>query len=186
MEEVNIIVDEAKSMMDRAVEHVGHELAKIRAGKAMPSMLDGVQVEYYGAMTPLNQVSSVNSLDARTLIIKPWEKSMIGEIEKAIRNADLGLNPQNDGESVIINIPTLTEERRLELVKHAKHEGEQGKISLRNARHDAIHHLKSLKDEGVAEDDIKRGEDMIQEVIDKHSDKIDKLVSQKEEDIMHV
>ena len=176
MEEVEFILDHAKEMMDKSVSHVSQEFTKIRAGKALPSMLDGIMVEYYGAMTPLNQVSSVNSLDARTLTIKPWEKNIINTIEKAIRDADLGINPQNDGEQIILPVPALTEERRRELVKQVKNEGEQGKISLRNVRHEAIHELKALKDEGVAEDDIKRAEDRIQEIINSHTKKIDDLI----------
>ena len=186
MEEVEFILDHAQEMMDKSVGHVSQELVKIRAGKAMPSMLDGILVEYYGAMTPLNQVSSINSLDARTLTVKPWEKSIINDIEKAIRDADLGINPQNDGEQIILPVPALTEERRIDLVKHVKHEGEQGKISLRNVRHEAIHELKALKDEGVSEDEIKRAEDKVQEIINKHTKQIDELVAKKEEDIMHV
>lgn len=186
MEEVEFVLDHAQEMMDKSVEHVSQELVKIRAGKAMPSMLDGILVEYYGAMTPLNQVSSINSLDARTLTVKPWEKNIINDIEKAIRDADLGINPQNDGEQIILPVPALTEERRLELVKQVKNEGEQGKISLRNVRHEAIHELKSLKDEGVSEDEIKRAEEKVQEIINKHTKKIDELVAKKEEDIMHV
>lgn len=185
-EDIQVILDETKEMMNKAVKHVAEELGKIRAGKAMPSMLDSVKVDYYGAKTPLNQVSSVNTLDARTIIVKPWEKTIIGDIEKAIMAADLGLNPQNDGENIIINIPSLTEERRQELVKQAKHEGEEGKISIRNARQEAISQIKELKDEGVSEDDIKVGEDKVQELTDVHGEKIDQLVQKKEEDIMHV
>ena len=186
MEEIEFILDHAQEMMDKSVDHLSQELVKIRAGKALPSMLDGIMVEYYGSMTPLNQVSSINSLDARTLTVKPWEKNIIGEIEKAIRNADIGVNPQNDGESIILPVPALTEERRRDLVKQVKHEGEQGKISLRNVRHESMHELKALKDEGVSEDDIKRAEDKIQTIIDKHTKSIDELVEKKEADIMHV
>ena len=186
MEEIQMYLDDANEKMDSAVDHVAAELTKIRAGKAMPSMLDGIRVEYYGALTPLNQVSSVTTPDARTLMIKPFEKSLIQEIEKAIINSDLGLNPQNDGEQVIINVPALTEERRRELVKHTKNEGEKGKVSLRNARHETIHGIKALKDDGVSEDDIKWGEEEVQLILNKNSKKIEDLLDHKEKEIMTV
>lgn len=186
MEDIDFYLEAADEMMDNAVKHVGQVLIKIRAGKAMPSMLDGLMIEYYGTPTPLNQVASVNTPDARTLMIKPWEKTIIGDIERAIINSDLGLNPQNDGEQVIINIPPLTEERRITLVKQVKHEGEQGKISLRNARHDCQHQLKDLKNEGVSEDDVKRAEDKLNKATEEHSKRIDELVNKKEEEIMTV
>ena len=186
MEEIQMFLDEAKEMMDKAINHLVVELAKIRAGKASPGMLDSIKVDYYGSLTPLNQVASINTPDPRTLMVKPWEKTIIGDIEKAIMNSDIGLNPQNDGEQVIINIPTLTEERRLSLVKQAKHEGEQGKISLRNTRHEILHSLKSLKDEGVSEDEIRIGEEKVQTFTDEYSKKIDLLITKKEEDIITV
>jgi len=186
MEEIQMYLDEAIEKMDKAIEHLINELSKIRAGKAMPNMLDGIMVEYYGASTPLNQVSSVNTPDARTLMIKPWEKNIIKDIEKAIINSDLGLNPQNDGEQIIINVPALTEERRRGLVKQVKAEGEKGKISLRNARHEVLNGIKGLKDDGVAEDDIKTGEEKVQQFIDTHSKKIDALIAHKEQEIMTV
>lgn len=186
MEEIKMYLDDANEKMASAVQHVSAELLKIRAGKAMPNMLDGIRVEYYGTATPLNQVASVSTPDARTLMIKPFEKSLIQEIEKSIINSDLGLNPQNDGEQVIINVPALTEERRKELVKNAKNEGEKGKISLRNARHETIHGIKSLKDDGVSEDDIKWGEEEVQLILNKSSKKIDDLLDHKEQEIMTV
>jgi len=186
MEEVELFLDEAKSLMSKAIKHLASELSKIRAGKAMPNMLDGIRVEYYGNPTPLNQVSSVTTPDARTLMIKPWEKNILHDIERAIINSDLGLNPQNDGEQVIINVPSLTEERRGELVKLVKTEGEQGKISIRNARHDILHQIKALKEEGVSEDDIKKGEDLVQKITDENTEKVDELVNHKEEEIMTV
>lgn len=179
-------LDEANEKMDGAIQHLVEALSKIRAGKAMPSMLDGLMVEYYGTPTPLNQVSSITSPDARTLMIKPWEKTIIQEIERAIINSDLGLNPQNDGEQVIINVPALTEERRIELVKMVKVEGENGKISIRNARHEALHGIKGLKNEGVSEDAIKNGELDVQEITDKHTKKVDEVVQHKEEEIMTI
>ncbi len=186
MEEIQMYLDDAADKMEAAVQHVVTELAKIRAGKAMPSMLDGIKVEYYGVLTPLNQVSSITSPDARTLMIKPFEKTIIQDIEKAIINSDLGLNPQNDGEQVIINVPALTEERRKELVKQVRAESEKGKVSLRNARHETLHGIKALKDEGVSEDDIKWGEEEVQVILNKHAKKIDELIAHKEEEIMTV
>ncbi|MEQ9289032.1 MAG: ribosome recycling factor [Cyclobacteriaceae bacterium] len=186
MEEIELYLDEANELMDKAIEHVNHELSKIRAGKAMPNMLDGIFVEYYGNMTPMNQVASINTPDARSLLIKPWEKSVLGEIEKAIINSDLGLNPQNDGETIRINIPPLTEERRLNLMKQVKAEAENGKISIRNIRKDTNDSLKKLLKEGVSEDLVKDAEGEVQKLTDKHTAKIDKLIEVKEEDIMTI
>lgn len=186
MEEIQLYLDEAKDMMQKAVNHAASELGKIRAGKASPQMLDGIMVEYYGAMTPLNQVSSINTPDARSIIIKPWEKNIIPEIEKAITNSDLGLNPQNDGEIVRISVPPLTEERRKDLVKHAKHEAELGKVSIRNARKEINDSLKELQKEGASEDEVKRAEDKVQEFTNQFSEKIDEMLVKKEEDIMTV
>ena len=184
MEEIKIYLDTAKEMMESAVQHTQNEFSKIRAGKALPSMLDGVEVEYYGNMTPLNQVAGVTTPDARTLSIKPWEKSIIPEIEKAIINSGLGLNPQNDGEQIRINIPPLTEERRMQLMKQVKAEAEKGKVSIRNARKDTNDSLKKI--DGVSEDLIKDAEGDVQKLTDEYSSKIDTLVSAKEEDIMTV
>lgn len=186
MEEIQMFLDEANDKMDNAIKHLAAELSKIRAGKAMPGMLDGIMVEYYGTPTPLNQVSSINTPDARTLMIKPWEKTILHDIERAIINSDLGLNPQNDGEQVIINVPTLTEERRKELVKMVKSEGENGKVSIRNARHEAMHDIKALKEEGISEDDIKKGEEKVQQITDKHTKRVDEVIAHKEEEIMTV
>lgn len=185
-EEIQLYLDDARENMDKAVDHTKHELAKIRAGKAMPNMLDGLQVEYYGSMTPINQVATVNTPDPRTLSVKPFEKTMIAEIEKAIINSDLGLNPQNDGEQVRINIPPLTEERRLNLMKQVKNEAENGKISIRNARHDTNHNLKQMQKDGASEDLIKDAEGDVQKITDVHTAKIDELVKLKEADIMTV
>lgn len=186
MEEIEFFLDAAEEMMNKAVEHAKTGLAKIRAGKAMPSMLDSVMVEYYGASTPLNQTASVTSPDARTLFVKPWEKKIIQEIEKAIRNSDLGLNPQNDGEQIIISIPQLTEERRVSLVKQAKTVTEDGKISVRNARKEANDELKALQKDGAPEDAIKRAEDDVQKLTDAYTKKMDELLSQKEGEIMTI
>ena len=184
MEEIELYLVDAKDHMDKTLHHVGHELTKIRAGKANPAMLDGVQVSYYGTMTPLNQVSSLTTPDARTIFIKPWEKNMIQEIEKAIMNSNLGLNPQNDGQQVIVNIPMLTEERRKQLVKQVGQECEHGRVSIRNIRKDANEHLKKIT--GVSEDDIKNAEGEVQKLTDEYITKIDNLLKKKETEIMTV
>ncbi|WP_258101617.1 ribosome recycling factor [Marinoscillum pacificum] len=186
MDDIDFYLDQAQEMMDKAVQHTFAELTKIRAGKAMPSMLDGVTVEYYGAATPLSQVASVTTPDARTISIKPWEKKMIPEIEKAIINSNLGFNPQNDGELIRINIPPLTEERRLSLVKQAKGEIENGKISIRNARKEIMDGLKKLLKDGAPEDAIKGAEDEVQKITDAHTAKVDELLVAKEKDIMTI
>ncbi|MFZ6012605.1 MAG: ribosome recycling factor [Bacteroidota bacterium] len=184
MEELQLFLEEAKELMTKALQHVGHELTKIRAGKANPAMLDGIQVSYYGAMSPLNQVSSLTTPDARTIFIKPWEKGLIPEIEKAIQNANLGLNPQNDGQQVIINIPMLTEERRKQLVKQVGHECEHGKVSVRNIRKETNEQLKKIK--GVSEDDVKNAEEIVQKLTDEFISKIEALMKKKEGEIMTV
>ncbi|MEQ9306714.1 MAG: ribosome recycling factor [Marinoscillum sp.] len=186
MEDIDFYLEHAEELMDKAVAHAYSELTKIRAGKAMPSMLDGVEVDYYGTMTPINQVASITTPDARTLSIKPWEKKTIPDIEKAIINSNLGLNPQNDGELIRINIPPLTEERRLGLVKQAKTETENGKISIRNARKEVMDGLKKLLKDGAPEDAIKGAEDEVQQITDKHTKKIDELLVAKEKDIMTI
>lgn len=185
-EEISMYLQEAEELMLKAVEHTQKELVKIRAGKAHPSMLDGIKVEYYGAETPLNQVSSVTTPDARSILIKPFEKSTIAVIEKAIRNSDLGMNPQNDGESIRLNIPPLTEERRTQLVKQVKQEGEQGKVSVRNIRKDTNNSLKELQKEGASEDDVKRAEEKVQKLTDQYIAKIDTVLAKKEEELMTV
>lgn len=186
MEELEFYLEEAKDHMEKSISHVSHALAKIRAGRAMPSMLDGLMIDYYGNPTPISQVASVNTPDAKTLAIKPWEKNMLAEIEKAIINSDLGLNPQNDGEIIRLNIPPLTEERRKNLVKQTRAEAEHGKVSVRNVRKDANDHLKKLLKEHVSEDDVKSAEATIQEFTDNYIKKIDDLLAKKEEEIMTV
>lgn len=186
MEEIELFLDEAKELMQKAVDHTSSELLKIRAGKAMPNMLDGIMVQYYGSPTPLNQVSSVTTPDARTLAIKPFERKTISDIEKAIINSDLGLSPQNNGEIIILTIPMLTEERRITLVKQSKNECENGKISIRTVRKDIMDSLKKLQKDGAAEDDIKRAEDVVQKLTDQYSTKIDEILAKKEIDIMKV
>ncbi|MEO9478093.1 MAG: ribosome recycling factor [Cyclobacteriaceae bacterium] len=186
MEEIDFYLDHAKEMMDKAVEHSMLALGKIRAGKAMPNMLDGLEVEYYGNPTPINQVASVSTPDARTVVVKPWEKGIIPEIEKAIMNSDLGLNPQNDGDIVRLNIPPLTEERRLNLVKQAKTETENGKVSVRNVRKEVNDSLKKLLKDGASEDLIKDAEAEVQNITDKHTNRLDELFVKKEKDIMTI
>jgi ribosome recycling factor len=184
MEELELYLEEAKDLMAKGLTHVGHELVKIRAGKATPSMLDGIMVSYYGAMSPLNQVSSITTPEARTIFIKPWEKGLIAEIEKAIMAANLGLTPQNDGQQVIINIPILSEERRKQLVKQVHHECEQGKISIRSVRKEINEQIKKIK--GVSEDDVKNAEEQVQKFTDDYIAKIDALMKKKEVEIMTV
>ena len=186
MEEIELFLDEAKELMQKAVDHTAAELVKIRAGKAMPNLLDGIFVEYYGSPTPLNQVSSVTTPDARTLAIKPFERNLISQIEKAIINSDLGLAPQNNGEIIILTIPALTEERRVQLVKQAKSECETGKISIRSVRKETNESLRKLQKEGASEDAIKRAEEQVQKFTDNYSAKIDELLVKKEADIMKI
>lgn len=185
-EEVQFYIDEANEGMDRAIQHLQIELAKIRAGKANVAMVDGVKVEYYGALTPLNQVASVNTSDARTIVIQPWEKSALAAIEKAIINANLGLTPSNDGTMIRINVPPLTEERRKELVKRTRGEGENAKVAVRNIRRDANESIKKLQKDGVPEDMVKDGEGLVQQLTDKMIAKVDELLSVKEKEIMTV
>ncbi len=185
-EEVDLILEDTEEHMQNAIVHLEKALVKVRAGKANPSMLEGVLVDYYGTPTPLNQVANVSTSDARTIVIQPWEKTMIVPIEKAIMAANLGFNPDNNGEVIRINIPMLTEERRTTLVKQVKHEGEEAKISLRNARRDALEMLKKMKNDGLSEDMEKRAEDKVQKMIDKYYSKVDAMISEKEKDIMTI
>ena len=182
-EEIEFIIDTAKEQMENAIAHLKKELANIRAGKASPAMLRGVMVDYYGSQTPLAQVANVNTPDARTITIQPWEKNMLQEIERGIMFANLGFNPMNNGESIIINVPALTEERRRELAKQAKAETENDKVSVRNARKDANNEIKKLD---TSEDMKKNTEDIVQELTDKHIKNIDELYAQKEIEIMTV
>ncbi|MDB5144895.1 MAG: ribosome recycling factor [Mucilaginibacter sp.] len=179
-------VTDARALMEKAIDHCEGELQKIRAGKANPSMLDDVMVEYYGTPTPLSQVGSVNTPDARTIVVQPWEKSLLGAIEKAIMEANLGVNPQNDGVIIRINVPPLTEERRRDLVKKAKAEAETGKVAIRNIRKDANEKIRKLKSEGVSEDEMKTGEGEVQKLTDSFIVKVDQLSDVKEKDIMTV
>ena len=181
MENNQEIIDNAELNMMSAVSHLETELAKIRAGKANPIMLKGVSVEYYGNVTPLNQVASVSTPNAQTISIQPWEKDLLEEIEKSIINSNLGLNPVNNGESLLINIPPLTEERRVELTKIAKSESESAKVSIRNSRKDANNKIKALD---ISEDLKSNLEIDSQELTDKYIKKVDEMFTLKEKDIL--
>ena len=182
-EEIKFILDSAEEHMLGAMEHLEKAFIKIRAGKASPAMLSTVMVEYYGSQTPLSQVSNINTPDARTISVQPWEKSLLPEIETAIMNANLGFNPMNNGEMVIINVPPLTEERRKQLVKQAKAEAEEAKISIRNARQEAKKELKVLD---ISEDLLDNAEIDVQELTDKYIEKVDAVLEVKEAEIMKV
>ncbi len=185
-EEIEIILEMAQEKMDKAITHLEHELIKIRAGKANPGMLEGVMVDYYGSMTPLQQVANVNTPDPRTIAIQPWEKAMIQPIEKAIMMANLGFNPENNGEIVRISVPPLTEERRKDLVKQAKKEAEDARISIRNVRRDSNEELKKLKKDGLAEDAEKDAQAEVQKLTDKYSKIVDDHIAKKEQDILTI
>lgn len=183
---IESVMSSSREMMDRAISHLESELTKIRTGKANPSMLDSVMVDYYGSMTPLSQIANVNTSDARTIVIQPWEKSRLADIERAIINSNLGLNPQNDGEMIRINVPALTEERRKELAKQAKNEAETCKVSIRNARKNANEAIKKLQKDGLAEDLAKNAETSIQNLTKDYESKVDDHVTKKEKEIMTV
>jgi ribosome recycling factor len=185
-EELNMIYDEVKSSNEKSMGHFESELTKIRAGKAAPAMLQSVMVDYYGSQTPLQQVANVSVMDARTLTVQPWEKDMLGELMKGIVNANLGFAPQDNGEMLIISIPPLTEERRRDLVKRAKAEAENAKVSVRSNRKDALDMIKGLKDDGLSEDMQKDAEGRIQTITDSFTAKVDDLFVLKEKDIMTI
>lgn len=172
--------------MRKSVEHLEHELTKVRAGAANPGMLEGVRVDYYGSMVPLAQVSAINTGDARTLFVKPWEKKMIDPIEKAIIGANLGFNPSNNGESVIIHVPMLTEERRKGLVKAAHAEGEHAKVGIRSSRQKAMEAIKAAKKDGMPEDHAKDLESQVEKLTATYNKQVDALIDAKEKDIMKV
>lgn len=186
MAEIKELERKADEKMQAAVEFLEESLAHIRAGKANPRILDGIRVDYYGTQTPLSGVASVNTPDAKTIVIQPWEKNMLGEIEKAIINSDLGLNPMNDGEMVRLSIPPLTEERRKALAKQSKQEAEDAKISVRNARRDAIDAIKKAVKDGTPEDVGKDAENSVQKIHDKYIKQIDELYAAKEKEILTV
>ncbi|WP_250435336.1 ribosome recycling factor [Hanstruepera flava] len=184
MEDIQFILDTAKEAMDAAIKHLEKQLVNIRAGKASPAMLGSVMVDYYGSQTPLNQVANVNTPDGRTITVQPWEKAMLQEIERGIMHANLGFNPMNNGESIIINVPPLTEERRSSLAKQAKAEAEDAKVGVRNARKEANHEIKKLED---ASEDLKGNAEIdVQTMTDKYVEKIDHIFENKEKEIMTV
>ena len=185
-EEIQMIMDIAKEAMEGAITHLEAELLKIRAGKANPAMLENIMVDYYGTRAPIQQVASVNTQDARSLVIQPWEKAMLTPIEKAIQAANLGLNPQNDGVIIRIIVPALTEERRKELVKKAKSEAEDAKVGLRSARKEAIDEVKKLQKSGLPEDEAKGAEAKVQQLTDSYTEKCDKHLANKEKEILTV
>ncbi|MCK5906204.1 MAG: ribosome recycling factor [Flavobacteriales bacterium] len=185
-EEVAFIIETAKEEMQDSIDHMKKEFVKIRAGKATPTMLNGVMVDYYGSMTPLAQVSNINTPDGRTLSVQPWEKGMIDPIERAIINSNLGFAPMNNGESIIISIPPLTEERRRELSKVAKAESEKAKISVRSHRKDANDEIKKLENDGLSEDIAKDNEQLVQDLTNQYNKTIEELEKKKEGEIMTV
>lgn len=179
-------LDEARNSMQTAINFLEKELAKIRAGKANPGMIEGVKVDYYGSPTNISQVANINTPDARSIVIQPWEKSMLGAINKAILDANLGFTPRNEGEVLRIVVPPLTEERRKELTKAAKTEVENGKVNIRNARRNVMDKVKKLKDKSVPEDEVKQVEKELQEITDKYIGECDKIFTAKEKEIMTV
>ena len=184
---VSELKQNADQKMQKSIESLKNDLSKVRTGRAHPSLLDQVHVDYYGSPTPLSQVANLTLIDARTIGVQPWEKNMIAPVEKAIRESDLGLNPASMGDLIRVPMPALTEERRKELVKVVKHEGENAKIAVRNIRRDANEHFKKmLKDKDISEDDERRAQDDVQKMTDKFVAEVDKLVTQKEADIMTV
>lgn len=180
------IMQETSASMKKAISHLESELSKIRAGKATPAILDGIFVDYYGNATPLNQVANITVPDARTLSLQPWERNMLGPIEKAIIASNIGLNPQNDGTYIRLFLPPLTEERRKELVKRVNSEGESARVSIRSIRRDAIEHIKKLQKDGLSEDEAREAETRIQGVTDKHIALIEQHLKDKERDIMTI
>jgi ribosome recycling factor len=185
-EDVSQIVSSAEDHMQKAIAHLEAELIKIRAGKATPQVVDGIVVDYYGSPTPINQVGNISVMDARTLTIQPWEKNMLQPIERAIIAANIGINPQNDGNQIRLFLPPLTEERRRELVKKCQGEGEHSKVAIRNIRRDALEHIKKLQKNGLSEDIAKDTETNVQDLTNKFISAVDKHLASKEKEIMSV
>ena len=185
-EDLSLIIEEANDLMGKAINHLEAELVKIRAGKANPVMLDGIMADYYGSATPINQLANISAMDARTLSIQPWEKNMLQPIERAIIAANLGINPQNDGNIIRLYLPALTEERRKELVKRCNGEGEQAKIAIRNIRREAIEQIKKLQKDGLSEDAAKDAETEIQEITNSYISLVEKHLLLKDKEIMAV
>ncbi|MFC2112220.1 ribosome recycling factor [Bacteroidota bacterium] len=183
---VTMVLDETRQKMDKSITHLEDQLTKIRAGKASVHIVDGIMVDYYGVMTPLNQVSNVGTPDPKTVMIQPWDKNMIDPIERAIMQANIGITPENNGEIIRLGIPPLTEERRRDLVKQVKQEGEDTKIGIRNARREANDELRSLQKDGLPEDEQKNGEAEVQKIHDEFIEKVEKDLQLKEDDIMTV
>ena len=186
MEEIKFYLDDAKESMLKAIKHTEFELTKVRAGKASPNMFDGLMIDYYGTSTPIQQVASIMAPEPRTVTIKPWEKSMTTTIEKAIRDANMGLNPQNNGDAIIVNIPPLTEERRRDLVKQVKNEGESGKVRIRKIRQETNDELRKLLKEGAAEDEVKKAEEIVQTLTNDTVAKLEALLAAKEKELMTI
>ncbi len=185
-DELALVTEVAHDSMSKAINHLENELIRIRAGKASPQMLDGLTVDYYGTATAMNQVANVSSTDARTLSIQPWEKNMLQPIERAIINANLGVTPQNDGNTIRIFMPPLTEERRREFVKRANGEGEQAKVAIRSIRRVAIEEIKKLQKDGLSEDLTKDAEKEMQDMTDQYISTVEKHLASKEKEIMSV
>lgn len=185
-EESQLLLEETEDQMNKSVQHLEKELHKLRTGKATPQMLEGIKINYYGAMTPIEQTANITTPDARQIIVQPWDKSILSDIDKAIMAANLGLNPKNEGEVLRIIVPPLTEERRRDLVKKAKAEAENAKVSIRNIRRSSNDMAKDLEEEGIPEDEVKKLQEDIQKLTDRYSEMVDKIVNQKEKDIMTV
>jgi len=185
-DDLSFILEEGKDSMTKAIDHLEAELVKIRAGKANPTMLDGIIVDYYGNPTPINQVGNISAMDARTISIQPWEKNMLQPIERAIIAANTGINPQNDGNIIRLFLPPLTEERRKEMVKRSNAEGEQAKVAVRSIRRESIEQIKKLQKDGLSEDEAKDAETEIQEMTDKFISLVEKHLAAKEKEIMSV
>ena len=184
---INDIKLDAEKRMKKTVESLRHEMTKIRTGRANASLLDHVQVDYYGNLTPLPQIANITSSDSRTLMVTPWEKSMVAAVEKAILTSDLGLNPATSGSAIRVPMPALTEERRKEMIRIVRGEAEQGRVSVRNVRRDANHQLKELvKEKSISEDDEHRANDLIQKVTDKYIAEIEEVLTAKEKDLMEI
>jgi ribosome recycling factor len=184
---IDDIKKDAASRMGKSVEALGHELAKVRTGRAHPSLLDHIRVSYYGSEVPISQVANINVEDARTLTVTPWEKNMVSVVEKAIMTSDLGLNPMTAGSVIRVPMPPLTEERRRDLIKVVRHEGEGAKVAIRNIRRDANHNLKELvKEKMISEDDERRGQEIIQKLTDQHTKEVDEALEVKEKELMEI
>jgi ribosome recycling factor len=185
-EEVQLFLDDAKDNMEKALTHLSNELIKLRAGKANPNMLDGIHVDYYGTSTPLSQLANINTPDAKSIVIQPWEKKIIGDIEKAILAANIGVTPMNNGEVVRLNLPPLTEERRKQLVKAVNHEGENAKVSVRSTRRVVIEEFKKMLKNGLPEDTEKAATEKIEKLTEAYYKKVDEYLAKKEQEIMTV